>query len=153
MVGAPKKSARVIVAERSAVISECGRYRYCLRRRWGDESYALFIGLNPSTADAVDDDPTIRRCGNFAADWGYGGLPAAMKAAPEPVGPENDAWLARLGADAGIRVAAWGVDGSHLGRDAAALALIPDLRCLGLTKDGFPRHPLRLRRDTPPVAF
>ena len=78
---------------------------------------------------------------------------AGAPAKPEPVGPENDAWLARLGADAGIRVAAWGVDGSHLGRDAAALALIPDLRCLGLTKDGFPRHPLRLRRDTPPVAF
>jgi hypothetical protein len=59
----------------SAVLSDDGRYRYVLRRTW-DENLppVLFVGLNPSTADAEKDDPTIRRCVRFARDWGYGGL-------------------------------------------------------------------------------
>jgi len=60
-----------------ATFSPCRKYRYSLFRIWDeDKSLVLFIGLNPSTADEKEDDPTIRRCINFAKQWGwgYGGL-------------------------------------------------------------------------------
>ena len=91
---------------RHAVFSPCRTYRYALSRVWAaDKPYALFIGLNPSTADETLDDPTIRRCIDFAKRWGYGGLvmanlfayratnPSEMKAATDPVGVANDEWL------------------------------------------------------------
>lgn len=58
-----------------AELSKCRTYRYALWRTW-DESkpFAMFVGLNPSTADELEDDPTIRRCINFSKLWGYGGL-------------------------------------------------------------------------------
>ena len=64
-----------------AKISGCGTYRYALWRHWdsdwngqGDSNSVMFIGLNPSTADATEDDPTLRRCIGFAKSWGFGGL-------------------------------------------------------------------------------
>lgn len=60
---------------RSAVLSDCKTYRYALWRQFGEsERCAAFIMLNPSTADAETDDPTIRRCVDFAASWGCGRL-------------------------------------------------------------------------------
>ena len=62
---------------KTATFSECRKYRYTLWRRWDGlfaSGYAMFIGLNPSTADETNDDPTIRRCIGYARDWGYGGL-------------------------------------------------------------------------------
>ena len=54
----------------NAIFSECRKYRYALCRIWDDSKpYAMFIGLNPSTADETEDDPTIRRCINYAKDW------------------------------------------------------------------------------------
>ena len=105
--------------KKDAVFSDCRNYRYALWRIWDDaKPYAMFIGLNPSTADETEDDPTIRRCMNFAKDWGYGGLcmtnlfayratiPANMMSAADPVGAENNAWLANLAENAGVIVAA-----------------------------------------------
>ena len=92
----------------SAIFSSCRKYRYILWRRWAvdcNANYAMFVGLNPSTADETDDDPTIRRCIRFAKSWGYSGLcmanlfayratdPKDMLVATGPVGVENDKYL------------------------------------------------------------
>lgn len=153
--------------ESSATFSPCRTYRYSLWRRWGapEQGYAMFIGLNPSTADEVEDDPTIRRCVQFAKDWGYGALcmtnifafratdPAVMKAQPEPVGPDTDAVLVALAKTAGVVVAAWGNHGSHRGRDQQVIALLPRLACLKVTKARQPSHPLYLPRTLKPVPY
>jgi hypothetical protein len=61
-----------------AEFSDCGTYRYALWRTWNAlQPGVLFVGLNPSTADATTDDPTIRRCIGFAKRWGYGGITMA----------------------------------------------------------------------------
>ncbi len=92
-----------------AKLSNCRNYRFALWRTW-DESkpFAMIIGLNPSTADEVENDPTITRCINFAKSWGYGGVcmanlfayratePSVMKSQNDPVGADNDVWLANL---------------------------------------------------------
>lgn len=167
----------------SAVLSPCSAYRYALERDWtaaaapGEPSptprTVLFVLLNPSTADAERDDPTLRRCLGFARDAGFTRLllcnlfalratdPAALTVAADPVGPDTDAWLARCAAQAGTVIAGWGAAGTlHPGRVAevrAALAGHGPLRCLGVTRDGQPRHPLYLPRaarlfDLPPTT-
>jgi hypothetical protein len=153
---------------RRTVLSACRTYRYVLWRELDVQrpGYALFIGLNPSTADEVADDPTIRRCQDFARRWGYGAVcvvnlfayratkPAELKAAAAPVGRGNDRWLTRVAAGAGVVVAAWGVHGTFAGRDRAVTALLGGrLTCLGVTKDGHPRHPLYLKRTAVPRAW
>lgn len=150
----------------SATLSPCRRYRYDLWRRWSSGPYAMFIGLNPSTADEQQNDPTIRRCIGFAKAWGYGALcmtnlfafratdPRDMKAAEFPIGGhENDLALRSLAESAGVVIAAWGVHGTHLDRAADVVKLIPNLQCLGLTKDGHPRHPLYLNADCQPMPL
>ena len=145
-----------------AEFSDCGAYRYRLTRTWDAERPRIaFIGLNPSTADATQDDPTIRRIVSFARDWGYGGVdmlnlfafratdPRDMKAAADPVGPENDRTLVAVAGQSDVTVAAWGVHGAHQGREARIAGALGDLSCLGTTQAGHPRHPLYLRRDTP----
>lgn len=154
-------------ADATAVISRCGLYRYHLTRKWGRGPYALLIMLNPSTADAMQDDPTIRRCISFAKREGCGALvvvnlfafrspsPADMKAADDPVGPENDRYIRSAVAGAkGPIIAAWGAHGSYRGRDKAVRALVDaPMVCLGLTKAGAPRHPLYVRGDAPLIDF
>jgi hypothetical protein len=152
----------------SATFSPCRRYRYDLWRRWSDNDgpYAMFIGLNPSTADETKDDPTVRRCINFAKSWGYSALcmtnifafratdPQKMKVEPFPIGGiENDNTLRAHSESAGIVIAAWGVHGTHLERDQEVMQLVPTLHCLGITKAGHPRHPLYIKADTQPVLF
>ena len=151
---------------KGAVLSPCRRYRYVLTREWAAATgYAMFIGLNPSTADETQDDPTIRRCVAFAKAWGYSGLcmanlfafratdPKDMKATADPVGPDNDLWLKQSAAGAGIVVAAWGANGAYKGRDAEVLAMIDPLHCLKLTKDGCPGHPLYLPAASTPTPY
>lgn len=125
----------------------------------------MFIGLNPSTADATNDDPTIRRCIGYARDWGCDGLcmmnlfafratlPKDMKAAEDPVGPENDRTLIFMAEGAEVIVAAWGNNGRYMGRDEKVKAMIPQLHYLRLTKDGFPAHPLYLPKGLKPVLW
>ncbi|KVP17103.1 DUF1643 domain-containing protein [Burkholderia ubonensis] len=157
--------------KKSAVFSPCRRYRYALWRHWGalpgtvDLGYAMFVGLNPSTADETNDDPTIRRCIAFAQSWGYSGVcmvnlfafratyPADLLQASDPVGPENDAWLKHFAHHASVVIAAWGVHGTHLARDAAVKELLPQLHCLRRTKDGHPGHPLYLPKTLVPQPF
>lgn len=153
----------------TAVFSPCREYRFELWRRWGadDDPFAMFIGLNPSTADETKDDPTIRRCIRFAKDWGYGGLlmanafayratdPKVMKAATEPgeMKARNFLSIDHHARRAGVVVAAWGVHGTHQGRDAELLAMIPGLKALGFTIHGHPRHPLYMPADSKPLPF
>lgn len=154
--------------ERKTIFSPCRQYRYCLWREWDmmNDSYAVFVGLNPSTADEVEDDPTIRRCADYARRWGYGALcmvnlfafratrPDVMKASASPVGPDNDRWLVDVARDAGVVVAAWGVDGIHLHRDKEVARLLAGrLSCLSITKGGHPGHPLYLNRSLKPVPY
>jgi hypothetical protein len=147
--------------ERTARMSECERYRYMLERVWGIGSTRLLvIGLNPSTADALVDDPTIRRCVGFAKGLGYDGLlvgnlfaarstsPAELQNFPDPIGPENDAWLEKLYARAESVVAAWGNGGRLYGRNQQVIKLLKRFSCFGVTRLGEPRHPLYLRADT-----
>jgi hypothetical protein len=146
-------------APSTAVYSECARYRYALTRVWDPAGErVLFVMLNPSTATEVQNDPTVERCERRARTLGFGGFrvtnifawrdtdPRKMRAAPDPVGPDNDAAI-RAGADWADRViCAWGSHGAHLDRGPAVEALLratgAPLEHLGLTKHGHPRHPL-----------
>lgn len=153
----------------SAVFSPCRRYRYELWRKWGDGPYAMFIGLNPSTADETKDDPTIRRCIAFAKAWGYSALcmtnifafratdPDVMKRERNPFGENNQHHLLKCASEAGIVIAAWGVHGTHANGDLAVRDLLSrigvTLQCLGRSKDGHPRHPLYLKADCKPFPL
>ena len=140
---------------RSAGLSCCGRYRYWLRRIWDPAlAHCVFIGLNPSTADAREDDPTLRRCLSFARGWGYGSLllvnlfslratdPRALKMASDPIGPRTDLWLRRAAAETDTVIAAWGNGGPLMNRGMKVHQMLKNPCCLGLTALGMPRHPL-----------
>ena len=150
----------------NAVFSPDRKYRYTLWRHWiGGTGYAMFIGLNPSTADEVADDPTIRRCIGFAKSWGYAGLcmtnlfayratnPADMIDFELPIGADNDKHIMDVAKDAGVIVAAWGALGNWRGRGRHMRALLPNLHYLKLTKDGHPAHPLYLPKTLIPIAW
>ena len=147
---------------RGADLSADRCYRYKLWRIWDDENPpALFIMLNPSTADANRDDPTIRRCIRYAQEWGYGGLlvgnlfayrsayPSTLRQVLDPAGPRNGRALAELQERAAITVAAWGGLGDLLGRAREVCGLLGPMHCLGVTLGGHPKHPLYLRKDEP----
>ncbi len=158
--------AKIDMEGGNAVFSPCGNYRYALWRTWNQKrGTVLFMGLNPSTADATRDDPTIRRCLGFAKDWGYGSLlvgnlfafkatrPQILLQSTEPIGPENDIWLRRLSAQADLTVVCWGNHGAHLGRDREVLTWIKSPHCLGATRTGLPRHPLYLSKESLPFPY
>ena len=142
------------------------RYRYQLTRRvgFGDRTVA-FLMLNPSTANEVRNDRTVRRCINYANAWGFGWLivtnvsplratdPREMLVAgpePEEVRRENDRSILEAASLAELVVAAYGVHGAAESRgDRIVDALVDEghtVMCLGLTKEGAPRHPLYLHR-------
>lgn len=79
--------------------------------------------------------------------------PQVMRAASDPIGPENDEWLLRCSSVAAITITAWGTHGEFKGRGAQVAAMIPDLYCLGKTADGFPRHPLYVRADKESIRY
>lgn len=147
-------------AEQGAEVSTDGQYRYSLWRIWdSSKPLILFICLNPSTADATVDDPTIRRCISFARSWGYGGLymgnlfafratnPAELYEAPDPVGPKNDNRLFSMASKCQNIVFAWGTKGVLLERNKVISSKFPNSRCISKTKVGHPGHPLYLRSD------
>lgn len=148
-----------------------GMHRYLLWRTWDTtRPRHLWVLLNPSTADATSDDPTLRRCAGFSRDWGYGGLemvnlfalratdPRELLRAEEPIGSENDRYIAAAAARAAGIVVAWGARGTLLRRDQAVLALLSrhaacPLHCLGTTRKDCPRHPLYVARVANPVPY
>lgn len=152
-----------------ASFSACGAYRYVLWRTWGDGAPLNVIGLNPSTADATRDDPTIRRCTDFARRWGLGGVvvtnlfglrstqPRGLYEHREPVGGENDAAILAQAQAAGMVLAAWGTHGALHGRGAAVAALLRErsvpLLAFSPTRDGHPRHPLYVPKVAEPRPY
>jgi len=149
---------------KAAEISACGRYRYTLTREWlTGAGTVLFVMLNPSTADASQDDRTIGRCIGFAQRWGYQRLavvnlfalrsrdPDELLRADDPVGPDNDGWIGALAGAADLTVCAWG---AHKAARAARADDVMDMLadapvyCLGTTAGGLPNHPLYLPGDT-----
>ena len=156
-----------------AIFSDDQRYRYMLSRLWDPlKSNVVFILLNPSTADAEANDPTVRRCIGYARDWGHGGLyvlnlyalrstdPKALKTDPDPVGPLNDFYIRNvIWRQVGILrletpvVCGWGAQGDS-NRQAKVLNLLKVIGvkplCLGTTNTGMPRHPLYLPKDLKP---
>lgn len=193
--------------DKGAQLSPDGRYRYRLWREWrgtatdenwlwlegdkpgsiaadgagaplGTPKSVLFIMLNPSTADAEVDDPTIRRCVGFAKGWGYDRLevvnlfayrtksPAELLAlgdADDPVGPQNSSVIRHLiegrkeffGGGVDKIICAWGAHGTHLGQDETVLGWLSNAPrfALKLSKDGHPGHPLYLPATSMPFEF
>jgi len=153
--------------KKNAVISDCKKYRYALYRVW-DESLptVMFVGLNPSTADAIEDDPTINKCIKFAKSWGYGALimsnlfafrstdPDKLKTEIDPIGSENDMWIERLVNKSDLIIAAWGNHGSYLDQDKKILKKFQGrLHCLQINKSGQPAHPLYLKSNLRPILL
>lgn len=150
----------------SAVESPCGRYRWRLGRTWDPAGAILaLVGLNPSTAGAERDDPTVRRCVRFARDLGFGQLvlvnlyglratrPAALFAHPDPVGDQNDEHVRRACAEADAVLVCWGFN-ARWDRVTQIRPLLGESPlCLGTTAAGHPRHPLYLRADTRPEPW
>lgn len=151
--------------KRSAVLAPDGRYRYRLDRHWGVGPGVLFVMLNPSTADATHDDPTLRRCIGFALDWGYASLtvanlyayratdPAELKKVTDPVGPECDHYLEQCTGEASLIVAAWGMHAQPGRVEQVRRLLGPEVMALAWTKAGQPRHPLYVRGNTTPQLW
>lgn len=151
----------------AADIDASSRYRYSLERLWAPEQgVAVWILLNPSTADAEQDDPTIRRCCGFARTWGLGGIVVvnlfayratdcrvlAGLSSAVAIGPDNDRAIlaACRRRDARLLVAGWGLRGDLYWRDRRVRTLLRGrpLLCLGRTAGGAPRHPLYVAGTT-----
>lgn len=158
---------------RAAEISGCKQFRYLLSRRWANGLALTFIMLNPSTADALEDDHTIRKCIGFAKRFGFAGIvvvnlfayratdPAELRRAGFPPGPLNLDYLLTVTGEATKAgapiVCAWG---AHARRNAFAAELVAgmqkvgaDLRALRILDDGTPAHPLTLPYSCELVPF
>lgn len=155
--------------QKAAYLSADGLYRFALHRWWGDGIRLGFVMLNPSTADAEIDDPTIRRCMGFARTLGFDGIrvvnlyayratkPADLWKADEPTGGDhNDDLLREILRQAKHQplIAAWGAN-ARPDRVAQFMSWSGSehVQALGLTKAGAPRHPLYLRADAQPTPY
>lgn len=151
-----------------AILSGDDRYRYRLWRSWGDGERMAWVMLNPSTADAAVDDPTIRRCISFAKREGYDGIevinlyalratdPKELIVADDPEGPDNEKHWEEVLHDhsIGMVVAAWGAGlKAQIPSRALSLWSLGGWYCLGKTKSGEPRHPLYIRGDQELVSL
>lgn len=159
-----------LLQKSSAEFSPCRKYRYSLWRIWDrGKPIILFIGLNPSTADEVNNDPTITREIGYALDWGYGGLVMCnifafrapkrkdMKKADNPIGGKlNDLTLKLWHVKCDLTIAAWGIDGAYLNRGQEVFEMLNPLKslyCLFVTQGGYPGHPLYLRKGLKPILY
>lgn len=151
---------------RAAVISDCGLYRYRLTREWDAGKGAVnFVMLNPSTADGLQDDATIRRCIGFARTWGFRKLvvtnlyafratnPKRLWEVDDPRGPENGRHVDTAMDEADQVILAWGAHGKRMDNgDLICVRVDPKIFHLGLTRDGRPKHPLYLPANTERIS-
>ena len=163
----------ITYTNRSAKLSDCKKYRYELIREWSRSDFApnatkerqvVFCLLNPSTADAVEDDPTIKRCVGFTQEWGYSRMvvvnlfafratdSSELSKCPNPVGKSNNSYILKNAKEAALFVAGWGTKGRMLNRDNSVLNMLRSnstvVHALGKNGDGTPKHPLRLKKST-----
>lgn len=158
----------------SAILSDCGKYRYALKRKWdglltGQENLLGWVMLNPSTADAMVDDPTIRKVIGFSKRAGYNGIyvcnlfafrstdPHGLMLAEDPVGSMNNVYLVSVFRTCKAVVVAWGNHGGYANRDQEVLGLLANHEvqplCLGVTKQKQPKHPLYVPYSTDFIPF
>jgi hypothetical protein len=149
--------------DKTATISGCGQFRYRLGRRWSGGPPLVFVMLNPSTADAGQDDATIRRCVSFAQAHAFAAIdvvnlyafratkPADLRNAGYPTGDLTDWHIEHAVSNGGTTCVAWGTSSRTFGRAQVVLDLIRRLgvqpQCLRITRNGHPQHPLRLPRS------
>lgn len=163
-----KTTKRPLYLDMAARLSPCGQYRYSLSRRMSmGDRVVLFVGLNPSTADAENDDPTIRREVDYAMRWGFDWYlkanvygyrstnPDVLPRVPDPVGPHNADAVLELSGQAELIICAWGKNPLTPAARVIAASLIADPRAryLKLNNDGSPSHPLYLRKSLIPQRF
>ena len=158
--------------KKNAFLSNCGQYRYILTRVWDSSlGFVRFILLNPSTADHEQDDPTVRRCVNYAKSWGCGGLeilnlfayratsPKELKNADRPIGSINDLFLVgdmpgtEYSAAPKYVICGWGTHGRFMDRGSDVMEMLGRVHCLKINGDGTPGHPLYLRADLKPIKY
>ena len=160
-----------VTLERSAVVSDDGVHRYMLTRRWAPGPLLPFILLNPSIADSTTDDATVRRCMSFAQHFGCSGIrvgnifahrdtdPHILPRLVDPIGLDNPKWIMHLvkvtrEEDPFLPVVCgWGVLGGLRGGHERMMRTLRDVNaptaCLGVTKEGYPKHPLYIANGTP----
>lgn len=152
-----------------AVFDRRRQFRYHLWRVWDKRRPRVcFLMLNPSAADESRNDPTIARCVSFARSWNFGALhvvnafayrthdSSLLSKVRDPVGPANDRFIYDVVQQTDMLVLAWGNHGAICDRDAEVITMLPEwvtLYCLGMTKQGQPRHPLYVPGDAKPVRF
>lgn len=151
--------------ENDAVLSDCGKYRYLLRRVWDHaKPRALLIMLNPSTADAKKDDPTIRSCVRLLSGLGYGSMevvnlfafrstdPDGLRGIPDAIGPRNDDIIGAAVGRCDMVICGWGAKPVAAARGrvvrSQVRAMRPAIFCFGKTYTGHPRHPLYVKSRT-----
>lgn len=159
--------------ESNAEFSPCRKYRYVLWRIWDlNKPPVMFIGLNPSTANEIENDPTIRRVQSFGVNMGFGGVymmncfplistdPSALNAFKNTPFHEfeakyNDSMLQAIGKQCGDVIFAWGSFEivKLSGRDQELIKMFPNAKALMINKDGSPRHPLYIPGYTKPVIY
>ncbi|MDQ0114962.1 DUF1643 domain-containing protein [Paenibacillus harenae] len=154
--------------ESGAIFDITGQYRYALWRIWDQTAPRItFIMLNPSTANEWENDPTIRRCINFAKDWGFGSLgvvnlfairatnPIEIFKVNDPIGMENDHYIIDELEKSDLVILAWGTKGSYLNRDKEVLRLLSsfELYAIDISKEGHPKHPLYLKANATPIKY
>lgn len=156
----------------AAVNDPTGLYRYSLLRKWGNSKRLLFILLNPSTATAEVDDPTIERCIDFAIKWEYNNLEVVnlfafrtknpndlYKKTGPIVGPKNDYYIKKAIKRADKIILAWGNHGDLHNRGKIVLKLIQneinnkEVNCLKITARNHPQHPLYINSMVKPIVY
>ena len=149
-----------------ATLSKCRKYRYVLWRVW-DKSlpHIMFIGLNPSTANETQNDPTILKCIQYCKRWGYGGFyitnlfayrsssPDILKKSKKPIGLKNDYWILKTAKSSEKIVACWGEHGAFKDRDQELKKQLSNLYCLKTNKSGQPAHPLYLKSSLDLIKY
>ena len=153
-----------------ATFSPCRQYRYALWRTWEpDRAPCMFLMLNPSTADAIDNDPTVESCLRRSLKMGFGGLlvcnifayrstdPEKLYEVEDPVGPENDRIILARARAAGMVICGWGTHGALHGRGNEVLQLLREAgvkpHALRINADGSPQHPLYVGYEIQPVPM
>lgn len=151
--------------ENDAVISDCGKYRYLLRRTWDHlKPRALLIMLNPSTADARQDDATIRSCVRLLTGLGYGSMevvnvfawratkPTDLPRFAEAIGPKNPDTIDGAISRCDIVIVAWGANSMAMEYGKQIISTVrasrPAVYCFGKTQAGAPKHPLYIKSGT-----